>query len=225
MPFSATPLPIISPSLALESTLGIGRMDDRNAVVRGPYMQSSIRGEAFFLDNLGKVATREQLIQVAIDPKTGRIPENWHQRLSELRTDLSYTILSWRNRGDLRVSEYMMPNSERRSTSARRARPSALTWERVLERHDYRCTWEEDGVTCGLRNGDADPIGGGTVKLTPDHRISHALHAETDPGDSEKWRPLRHQVMKKNYWDDETGWLNVMASLPPRSRSVKFWNF
>ncbi len=75
--------------------------EDRNATVRGPYPQRSIKArmEAFFLENLGKVATREQLIEVATDPQSGRIPENWHQRLSELRTDDGYTILSWRNRG------------------------------------------------------------------------------------------------------------------------------
>ena len=82
-------------------------MVDRAATIRGPYRQKSIRAriEAFFLDNLGKVATREQWINVATDPATSRVPENWHQRLSELRTDRGYTILSWRNRGDLRVSK------------------------------------------------------------------------------------------------------------------------
>ena len=79
-------------------------MSKRDAVIRGPYRQASVRAriEAFFLDNLGKVATREQIIKVATDPETGRIPENWHQRLSELRTDKGYTILSWRNRGNLK---------------------------------------------------------------------------------------------------------------------------
>ena len=53
-------------------------MEDRNAVIKGPYLQRSIRAriEAFFLDNLGKVATREQLLEVATDPNTGRQPEN-----------------------------------------------------------------------------------------------------------------------------------------------------
>lgn len=200
-------------------------MSDRDAIVRGPYTQRSIRSriEAFFLDNLGKVATREQIIQVATDPKTGRVPENWHQRLSELRTDMGYTILSWRNRGDLRVSEYMMPNAERRSTASRRTRPNARTWEEVLIRYDHRCSWKEGGITCGLRSGDVDPVGGGTVKLTPDHRTPHSLHAEVDPQDPEKWQPLcgRHQVMKKNYWDDETGWLNVMAIVQSASEEQK----
>ena len=200
-------------------------MEDRDAVVRGPYEQGSIRAriEAFFLENLGKVATREQLIEVATDPTTGRVPENWHQRLSELRTDLGYTILSWRNRGNLRQSEYMMPNAERRSTAARRTRPNAKTWEIVMDRHDHRCAWAESGINCRLRDGDIDPVGGGTVKLTPDHRTPHAIHAEADPSDPEKWQPLcgRHQVMKKNYWDDETGWLNVMAIVQSASEEQK----
>lgn len=98
-----------------------------NAVVKGPYTQRSARAriEAFFLDNIGKVATREQIIEAATDPRTGRRPENWHQRLSELRTDFGYTILSWRNRGDLRVSEYMMPTAEKRESRGRRTRPTA----------------------------------------------------------------------------------------------------
>lgn len=64
--------------------------------VKGPYKQKSVRKriEALFLDNVGKVLSRDQIIEVATDPKTGKQPENWHQRLSELRTDYGYTILS-----------------------------------------------------------------------------------------------------------------------------------
>jgi len=200
-------------------------MEDRNAKIKGPYTQRSIRAriEAFFLDNLGKVATREQLIKVATDPKTGRQPENWHQRLSELRTDYGYTILSWRNRGDLKVSEYMMPNAERRDTASKRTRPIASTWNKVLSQYDNRCAWTEGGITCDLRSGDVDPVGGGTVKLTPDHQTPHAIPAEVDPRDPSNWQPLsgRHQVMKKNYWDDETGWLNVVAIVQSASQSQK----
>ena len=200
-------------------------MPDRNAKIRRIYTHRSIRNriEAFFLDNLGKVATREQLIEVATDPRTKRVPENWHQRLSELRTDKGYTILSWRNRGDLRVSEYIMPNAERRSTAARRTRPNTATWKRVLSNYKHRCAWMEGGVICNLRDGDIDPVGGGTVKLTPDHRTPHALHAEADPQDPTKWQPLcgRHQVMKKNYWDDDTGWLNVVAIVQSASETQK----
>ena len=200
-------------------------MEDRNAVVGGPYQQRSIKGrlEAFFLENLGKVATREQLIEVATDPVTGRVPENWHQRLSELLTDDGYTILSWRNRGNLRMSEYMMPNAEQRSTASRRSRPTADTWRRVLDANNSACAWTEGGITCGLQHGDIDPVGGGTVRLTPDHKVPHSVHADADALDPELWQPLcgRHQVMKKNYWDDESGWLNVIAILQSASEEQK----
>lgn len=198
---------------------------NRNAIIRGPYQQKSVRAriEAFFLDNLGKVATREQIIEVATDPVSGRVPENWHQRLSELRTDRGYSVLSWRNRGDLGVSEYMMPNAERRSTASKRTRPKAKTWQAVLDKHNNCCAWEEAGQVCGLKQGDIDPVGGGTVKLTPDHKMPHAIHANVDAKDTDKWQPLcgRHQVMKKNYWDDETGWLNVIAILQSASETQK----
>ena len=44
-----------------------------------------------------------------------------------------------------------------------------------------------------------------------------------DPSDPSKWQPLcgRHQVMKKNYWDDETGWLNVVAIVQAASEVQK----
>jgi hypothetical protein len=40
--------------------------------LKGSYNQNSIkeRIEALFLDNIGKIITREQIIQVSIDPKT-----------------------------------------------------------------------------------------------------------------------------------------------------------
>ena len=199
--------------------------EPEHAIVKGPYMQNSVRAriEAFFLDNIGKVATREQITEVATDPRTGRQPENWHQRLSELRTDHGYTILSWRNRGDLRVIEYLMPTAEKRDTTARRVRPTARTWREALEFANFRCAWEEDSQPCGLRHGDIDPIGGGTVRLTPDHKRPHSLNPDADPNDSSKWQPLcgRHQIMKRNYWDDETGWLNVMAIVQSASESEK----
>ena len=198
---------------------------ERDATIKGPYLQRSIRArlEAFFLDNLGKVATREQLLQVATDPRTGREPENWHQRLSELRTDHGYTILSWRNRGDLNVSEYMMPNADRRPAAASRTRPTPATWRAVLAAAGNRCVWRDGAVTCGLRHGEIDPVGGGTVRLTPDHKTPHALSAEIDPTDPSKWQPLcgRHQVVKKNYWDDATGELNVVAIVQAASEARK----
>jgi hypothetical protein len=189
------------------------------------YTQKSIkeRIEALFLDNIGKVLTREQIIEVATDPKTQKQPENWHQRLSELRTDSGYTILSWRNRGWLRVEEYLMPSSDKRQTAGKRVRPDKETWESILKRANHSCEWHEGNETCGLKEGEIDPIGGGKVKLTPDHKNPHSIKPDSDPKNPNQWQALcgRHQIIKKNYWDSTTGKMNVYAIIQTASHSEK----
>jgi hypothetical protein len=195
------------------------------AKIKGRYKQRSVKGriEAFFLDNIGKVVSREQLVKVARDPETGDYRENWHQRLSELRTDEGYTILSWRNRGDLDVSEYLMPHARKRRRAVRRVKISSEAWAKVLERAGYSCEWEEEGIVCGLKEGDVDPIGGGTVRLTPDHKAPHSTRARINAENPNEWQALcgRHQVMKKNYWDHLTGKLNVYAIVQAAPEEVK----
>jgi len=179
------------------------------------YSQKSIkkRIEAFLLDNVGRIATSEQIIEVSIDPITGKVPENWHQRLSELRTDDGYTILSWRNRGWLRVEEYLLASTEKRLKHNKRVKPTKETWEKVLLRAHNSCEWSEGSSICGLTEEDIDPIGGGKIKLTADHMNPHSINIDTDPSDSEQWQALcgRHQIMKKNYWNTSTGKMNVYA--------------
>lgn len=183
--------------------------------VKKQYTQPTIRKriEALFLANIGKIITREQIIKVATDPKTGKQPENWHQRLSELRTDDGYTILSWRNRGWLRVEEYLMTSSEKRSQAGKRVKPTSETWTKVLAKAKNCCEWNEDGKVCGLKEGETDPIGGGKVKLTPDHKKPHSINPQSDPDEPNQWQALcgRHQVMKKNYQDSSSGKMNVYA--------------
>jgi hypothetical protein len=156
-----------------------------NGEVKGPYRQDSVkkRVEALFLDNIGKTLTREQIIEAARDPATGKEPENWHQRLSELRTDDGYTILSRRNRGDLKVQEYLMPHARKRALAAKRVKPAPQTWTSVLQRAGNACEWAEGGERCGLREGEVDPVGGGRVRLTPDHKRPHSIDPNADPKD------------------------------------------
>ncbi len=195
------------------------------ATVRKKYIQKSIkqRIEALFLDNIGKVITSEQIKKVSIDPITGKEPENWHQRLSELRTDDGYTILSWRNKGWLRVEEYLMPSSDKRPQAGKRIRPDKETWTKVLERAKHMCEWKEDGKACLLKENQIDPIGGGRVKLTPDHKKPHSINPTSDPSDFKQWQALcgRHQVMKKNYWDTSTGKMNVYAIIQSSTEQQK----
>lgn len=194
-------------------------MSDSGGPPRGTiarrYDQRSVkrRLEAAFLDNVGRVLTRAQLQEVARDPVTGQEPENWHQRLSELRTDDGYTILSQRDGRGLGVGEYLLASVSKREVVNKRVRPTPATWKRVLDRANDTCEWREGSQVCELRSGDVDPVGGGTVKLTPDHKRPHALASVADPENEEEWQALcgRHQVMKKNYWDNLTGKLNVSA--------------
>ncbi|OCH54108.1 MULTISPECIES: hypothetical protein [Vibrio] len=189
------------------------------------YNQTSVqkRLEAFFIDNVGKVVTNEMLAQVAKDPTTGEDRENWHQRLSELRTDHGYSILTYRDRSYLSVGEYVLESLERRETAGKRVLPTKQTWEKVLERASHACEWTEDGEYCRLRQGDSDPIGGGTVKLTPDHMDPHSLNPNADPSDPSQWQALcgRHQVMKKNYWNSSTGKVNTQAIIQSASHKEK----
>lgn len=193
--------------------------------VKGPYNQKSVRTriEALFVGNIGKVVTREMIIQAATDPVTGRQPENWHQRLSELRTDAGYTILSGRDAPNLAVEEYLMPSAEKRLSAGKRVKPTAACWEKVLANAKHACEWDEDGQLCSLKEGDIDPVGGGRVRLTPDHKSPHSVNPNTDPSDPNQWRALcgRHQVMKKNYWDNQTGKLNIAGILQAASEKEK----
>lgn len=200
-------------------------MADIPRAVVGKYPQKSVRKrlEAFFLDNVGKIATREQVQQVARDPKTKEIPENWHQRLSELRTDSGYTILTHRDRKELKISEYLMLTADRRPAASARVRPSTQTWKKVLERATHRCEWNEGGETCDNKESAIDPIGGGTVHLTPDHKTPHSVNPASDPNDANAWQALcgRHQIVKKNFWDSVSGKLNAYAIVQAASKTVK----
>lgn len=192
---------------------------------KSKYEQKTVRQrlEAMFLANVGLVVTRDQILAAARDPKTGKEPENWHQRLSELRTDHGYTILSWRDWAELKPQEYVLASVEKREIAGKRVRPTPATWKAVVERAAHACEWREDGQHCGLKEGAIDPIGGGTVKLTPDHTTPHSVNPNSDPSDPNQWQALcgRHQVMKKNFWDGASGKVNVVAILQAASVSQK----
>lgn len=177
----------------------------------------------FFLDNVGCIVTRPMLIEVAKDPVTGVEPENWHQRLSELRTDFGYTILAKRDLDFLNVGEYILESSERRVKAGGRVVPTPQTWQLVLENANHCCEWAEGGEVCGLKDGDLDPIGGGTVRLTADHKNPHSINPDADPSNPAEWQALcgRHQVTKRNYWDSNTGKLNAPAIVQAATRDDK----
>lgn len=66
-------------------------------------------------------------------------------------------------------------------------------------------------------------VGGGKVKLTPDHKTPHSVNPDSDTKDPQKWQALcgRHQVMKKNYWDNNTGKMNIYAIIQSATKVEK----
>jgi hypothetical protein len=211
--------------LMKKGALMTGRSQYPLGAVTNIYNQKSVkkRLEAFFIDNVGKIVTNEMLIEVSQDPITRKAPENWHQRLSELRTDDGYTILAKRDRAFLLVGEYVLDSLDKRARAGKRVLPTKQTWQQILHRADHRCEWTESGEFCNMQNGSVDPIGGGTVKLTPDHMQPHSVNPNADPSDMTQWQALcgRHQVMKKNFWDSSTGKLNTPAIIQAASASEK----
>lgn len=109
--------------------------------------------------------------------------------------------------------EYVMLNADKRRQAAARIRPTPTAWTAVLSRAGDACEWASGGTRCGFAEGAIDPIGGGTVHLTPDHLTPHEIDPNSDPSDPDHWQALcgRHQVIKKNFWDDRSGNLNVYA--------------
>lgn len=179
--------------------------------VNKTYQQRSIsaRIEAFFIDNVGLVVSDEQLKLVARDPVTGKEPENWHQRVSELRTDKGYTILSKRDDPSLKTSEYCLESTARRETAKTRRAINKKIKDALLAAAPV-CVYPN----CGLREGDLDPVGGGTVRLQVDHKTAHD-HNDGGQDELSNYQLLcgRHNVTKKNLWDDQTGKLNISAIL------------
>lgn len=98
-----------------------------------------------------------------------------------------------------------MPGGQKRLGAGKRVRPTDATWTAVLERAGYACEWNEAGMVCGLKDGENDPVGGGRVKLTPDHKNPHSLNPDADPNTQEQWQALwstsshEEKLLEHNY--------------------------
>lgn len=181
----------------------------------------NVRGRIrdFLIKNVGKVVTREQIQRAARDPETGKEPENWHQRLSELRVDEGYDILSWRDRENLKPGQYLLESATPKRVPKPREYLTSDEKAKLLERDGHQCQWPG----CSLRAGDVDPVGGGTVVLTADHQSPHSLPDGQWTGTLDDWQTLcaRHQQEKKNFIDDRTGRKNLRELVRAAGREEK----
>jgi len=170
---------------------------------------NNVRGRIrdFLVRNIGKVVTRQQIQEAATDPDTGKVPENWHQRLSELRVDEGYDILSWRDREGLKLGQYLLESANPKRVAKPREYLTAEEKSKLFARDGHRCQWPG----CSLAAGATDPTGGGSVVLTADHKSPHSLADGQWTGTLDDWQTLcaRHQQEKKNFIDDRTGRKNL----------------
>ncbi len=182
---------------------------------------SNVRGRIrdFLVTNVGRVVTRHEIQKAATDPETGKAPENWHQRLSELRVDEGYDILSWRDREALKPGQYVLEAANPKRVAKPRAHLTPDERTRLFARDGQRCQWPG----CSLPAGATDPVGGGTVVLTADHKSPHSLAGGLWTGTLDDWQTMcaRHQQEKKNFIDDRTGRRNLRELVRAASKGEK----
>lgn len=119
----------------------------------------------------------------------------------------------------LKVGEYVLKSKEPSKKPTKRVKIANSTWKEVLDLCDRKCEYNMEGTQYGLRDGDIDPVGGGTVKLTADHKNPHSVDPQIDPKINPNGKRFVN-VIKKNFWDED-GKLNVIAILQSASRQVK----
>lgn len=173
----------------------------------------------FLIENVGRIVTREEIQEASRDPETGKIPENWHQRLSELRVDEGYDIFSWRDRQALKPGQYLLENPEPARIAKPRAYLNKQEKEELFSRDAFTCQWPE----CELSQESIDPVGGGKVVLTAEHVSPHSLPDGKWTGTLDDWQTLcaRHQQEKKNLVDDRTGRKNVRELVKVSGEELK----
>ena len=111
----------------------------------------------FLEANVGKVVTTQQISAVAGI-------RDYQRRIRELRNEEGMQIKSYKDRIDLKPSEYVLASLDR-FPSVERSISNQLRME-ILERNGFTCQ------LCGRTGGDADPSDPARkVRLVIDHEI------------------------------------------------------
>lgn len=167
----------------------------------------------FLLENRGTVVEHTEI--TAHLRRRGWRGDKWHQRLSELRVNGGWDILSWRDRADLRQGQYLLIDEQ----PAREAKPRKAVSDKLRAQVVERDGCCQHKITakqiCGLREGDYDEISGATVRLQADHVTPHSKGGETVLENLQAMC-ARHQVTKSNRRDGDQ--IDLVAAIRDASR-------
>jgi len=106
-------------------------------------MGSKVRLRNYFLSNIGRVMTSDELREVS-----GNQSE-WARRIRELRTEEGFQILTHNDRSDLKPGQYLLENPKPEPVFARTI--SKETRAFVLDRNGFTCQM------CGAVAGESHP--------------------------------------------------------------------
>jgi hypothetical protein len=121
----------------------------------------------YLLEHVGRVVSSDQIRRAARSSE-------WARRLRELRDEFGYSILTHKDRRELKPGQYILETDERKPVLPRSI--SKETRGFVLERNGYTCQM------CGLAASDPDPFHPGLkVRLTMGHIIDKSKGGTDTP--------------------------------------------
>lgn len=164
------------------------------------------RIRAFFEANVGKVVTTHQISEIAGI-------SDYQRRIRELRNEEGMQILSYKDRMDLKPSEYILISLER-LPAIERSVSNQLRME-ILERNGFTCQ------LCGRTGGDPDPSDPSRkVRLVIDHEIPAEQGGTNERSNLRVLCTACNQARSNIQPPTETA-KNIIARLRKQSRSVQ----
>lgn len=161
---------------------------------------------AFFEANVGKIVTTHQISQVAGI-------RDYQRRIRELRNEEGMQILSYKDRIDLKPTEYILVSLER-LPAIERSISSQLRME-ILERNGFTCQ------LCGRTGGDPDPSAlNRKVRLVIDHEIPIAQGGTNERNNLRVLCSACNQARGNLQPPTETA-RNLLARIRKQNRSVQ----
>lgn len=161
---------------------------------------------AFLEANVGKVVTTQQISEVAGI-------RDYPRRIRELRNEEGMQIQSYKDRVDLKLSEYVLVSIER-LPAVERSVSNQLRME-ILERNGFTCQ------LCGRTGGDADPSDPTRkVRLVIDHEIPIEQGGTNDRSNLRVLCTACNQARANIQPPTETA-KNLIARIRKQSRSVQ----